>query len=114
MLDGHPWRRVIDRVEHLRELVGAELPEHLLLLLHVLAILAQRVLLLELLLSEQLLRDVPCAGLERGQGLLVRDLDPLACGALHCVLVLEAELRVRPSSLDIVMDLGLLGKRDLS
>ena len=75
MVYGHPGGRIVDGVQHLREFVGAELPQHLLLLLHVLPILAQGVLLLQLLLVEHLLRDVASACLQGGQGLLVSHLD---------------------------------------
>lgn len=52
MFDCLAWRRVVYRVQDRRELVRAELPEHLLLLFHILPILTQRVLLLHLLLGE--------------------------------------------------------------
>ena len=66
---------IINGVKHLRQLVRAQLPQHLLLLLHVLSVLAQRVLLLQLLLSQQLLCDVARARLQSAQGFLMHHLD---------------------------------------
>ena len=70
---GGGGRAAVDGAEDGGELVGAELAQHLLLLLHVLAVLVERVELL--LLRVELQGDVARAGLQRRQGLFVRRLN---------------------------------------
>ena len=78
----------VDGAEDGGELVGAELAQHLLLLLHVLAVLVERVQLL--LLGVQLQSDVARARLQGRQGFFVRRLDRRRWVLLVTELALKA------------------------
>ena len=66
-------RWVINGIQNCGELVGAELSQHLLLLLHIVAVFDKSVLLLKLL-SLQLMGNLAGAGLQSSHGFLMRDL----------------------------------------
>jgi hypothetical protein len=99
---------VVDGSENGGQLAGAELPEHLLLLLHVLPILVQRVLLRHLRLVLKLVAYVASACLKRRQSFFVSGLDGLGID----ILMVYSKLRLSRSF--HVLHLCLFGNHHFS